>query len=348
MVVSLTFNSSNTLLSFLTFLADAIVIIVVVTYERDERASVNIGLMDICGIQLVVSLTFKSTTTLFSFLALLAGAIVIIVVITYERDERASVNIGLMDMCGIQLVVSLTFKSTTTLFSFLTFLADAIVIIVVVTYERDERASVNIGLMDICGIQLVVSLTFKSTTTLLSFLALLAGAIVIIVVITYERDERASVNIGLMDMCGIQLVVSLTFKSTTTLFSFLTFLADAIVIIVVVTYERDERASVNIGLMDICGIQLVVSFTFKSTTTLLSLLALLANAIVIIVVIAYERDEQASVTIVLMSMRYSTGCFTYLQEHDQYHPSFLSYSSCWCHRHHHHRHHLRERRTSIC
>jgi branched-subunit amino acid transport protein AzlD len=350
LVVSLTFNSSNTLLSFLTFLADAIVIIVVVTYERDERASVNIGLMDICGIQLVVSLTFKSTTTLFSFLALLAGAIVIIVVITYEGDERASVDIGLMDMCGIQLVVSLTFKSTnkTSLLSFLTLLAGVIVIIVVITYERDERASVNIGLMDICGIQLVVSLTFKSTTTLLSFLALLAGAIVIIVVITYERDERESVNIGLMDMCGIQLVVSLTFKSTTTLFSFLTFLADAIVIIVVVTYERDERASVNIGLMDICGIQLVVSFTFKSTTTLLSLLALLANAIVIIVVIAYERDEQASVTIVLMSMRYSTGCFTYLQEHDQYHPSFLSYSSCWCHRHHHHRHHLRERRTSIC
>ena len=139
-----------------------------------------------CGIQLVVSLTFKSTTTLFSFLALLAGAIVIIVVITYERDERESVNIGLMDMCGIQLVVSLTFKSTnkTSLLSFLTLLAGVIVIIVVITYERDERASVNIGLMDICGIQLVVSLTFKSTTTLLSFLTLLAGIIVIIIVIT--------------------------------------------------------------------------------------------------------------------------------------------------------------------
>jgi hypothetical protein len=80
--------------------------------------------------------------------------------------------------------------------------------------------------MDMCGIQLVVSLTFKSTisTTLLSFLTRLAGAIVIIVVIAYKRDERASVIIGLMDMCGIQLVVSLTFKSTTntTLLSLLT------------------------------------------------------------------------------------------------------------------------------
>ena len=55
--------------------------------------------------------------------------------------------------------------------------------------------------MDMCGMQLVVSLTFKSTANLLFFLTRLAGTIVIIViVITYERDERSAVTIVLMDM----------------------------------------------------------------------------------------------------------------------------------------------------
>ena len=67
--------------------------------------------------------------------------------------------------------------------------------------------------------------------------------------------------------------------------------------------------------MDICGIQLVVSLTFKSTTTLLSFLALLAlwaESTSVIIVIAYERGERASVIIVLMDIWYSIGCFTYL------------------------------------
>jgi hypothetical protein len=215
---------------------------------------------------------------------------------------------------------------------------------------------------------LVVSLTFKSTisTTLLSFLTLLAGAIItiaiiiIIIIVTYERDERAAVIVVLMDMCGIQLVVSLTFKSTATLLSFLARLAGTIVIvivIIVITCERDERSAVTIVLLDMCGMQLVVSLTFESTTSLLSFLTLLADALVIIViVITCERDERATVNFALMEKRCSMSCFTYLQEHDQYHPSFLSYSSCWCHHHHHHhhrhrhrhRHRLRERRTSIC
>ena len=89
--------------------------------------------------------------------------------------------------------------------------------------------------------------------------------------------------------------------------------------------------------MDMCGMQLVVSLTFKSTANLLFFLTRLAGTIdIIVIVITYERDERSAVTIVLMDMWYSIGCFTYLQRQEKRQEKRQE------------RHHLRERRTSIC
>ena len=184
--------------------------------------------------------------------------------------------------------------------------------------------------------------TFKSTisTTLLSFLALLAGAIVIviIIVITYKRDERASVIIGLMDMCGIQLVVSLTFKSTTntTLLSLLT-------LHIINRCGGDRRGGDRRG-GDRSGgdrsgrgrsgaDRSDRSGGVRSTITLLSFLTIPAGAII---VVAYERDKRASVIIRLLDMWYSIGCFTYLQRQEKRQEKRQE------------RHNLRERRTSTC
>jgi hypothetical protein len=136
---------------------------------------------------------------------------------------------------------------------------------------------------------------------------------------------RRTKYIVLMDMCGIQLVVSLTFKSTSrniTLLSFLSRLvllalwAESTTVIIVITHERDERASVNIVLMDmwysICCFICLQEHTISNTTLLffLSHLALWAEITTVIIVITYERDEQAFVNIVLIDMWYAIGCFT--------------------------------------
>ena len=143
----------------------------------------------------------------------------------------------------------------------------------------------------------------------------------------------------------MQLVVSLTFKSTATLLSFLTLLAGIIVIIIVITYKRDERASVNFVMMDMW--YSIGRFTYLQEHGHPSFLSYSSCWYHRHHRRHHLRERRTSICYYCVDghVRYAIGCFTYLQEHG--HPSFLSYSSCWCHRHHR-RHHLRERRTSIC